>query len=161
MVVSFSLPWWVSKFSPSTGIWIYGWGLRHNLIQFAGNIASDVTPHYQSMLAWIYIGCNITAIGYSSISKNRWGAFLLGSTGLGYIVYALVSVYIVIRNRAGLFGIGLNGPSIPIGSIVSGLVVESAIQSGFYLALATGALIVLIATIRFGLDWIKSKQTLS
>jgi hypothetical protein len=57
----------------------------------------------------------------------------------------------VIANRTAAFGIALEGRSIPNGGLGSGLIVQSSIQRGFYLALAAGGLIILLAIVRFAL----------
>jgi hypothetical protein len=56
MVVSFIMPWWIGRFVAGEEIKIYGWGLRHNLLSLASYIAADVTPTWQVVLAWVYVG---------------------------------------------------------------------------------------------------------
>ncbi len=150
MVFSFSLPWWIGKFSENTAINLYGWGLRHNLIQFAGRLENDLTPLYQTVLAWAYIGLSVALILFSIFTKRKKIAILIqGIVGAGYIVYALSGMYLVIEHRLSDFGIALQGESIPYGGELANLMVQSSIQPAFYLALATGVFIVILAIIRF------------
>jgi hypothetical protein len=141
MLVSFMLPWWTCKFSQTTSIWIYGWGLHHNLTQLSAYVSQDITPLYQTILAWVYIGLSITNLFLSTFIKRKIAFLLQGIVGLGYITYALIAVYNVISNRIKQFSIPLQGRT-PMGS---GLTIQSSIQPGFYLALAVGGFIVLLA----------------
>ncbi len=68
---------------------------------------------------------------------------MLTCVGTGYISYALVAMYFVISNRIGNFGISLQGVSFPKGSM--GVTVSSDIQTGFYMALASGVFILILA----------------
>ena len=118
MMLAFTMPWWTANFSeevnvPGTGnIWIYGWGLRHNLSQLAVYIAEDITPFYQTVLAWIYIAVSVGLIFFSTWLKGRLGKLLLGDIGLIYISYAAIAAFVVIANRTAGFGISLQGLSI-------------------------------------------------
>jgi hypothetical protein len=135
------MPWWTCKFSQTTGIWIYGWGLRHNLEQLSSYVSQDITPLYQTILAWVYIGLNITILFLSTFIKRKIAFLLQGIVGLGYIAYALIAVYNVISNRVQQYSIPLQGRT----SMGSGLNLQTSIQLGFYLALAAGSLIALLA----------------
>jgi hypothetical protein len=141
MLVSFILPWWTCSFSQTTDIRIYGWGLRHNLAQLSAYVAQDITPLYQTILAWVYIGLSIVVLISSMFIKRKIAFLLQGIVGLGYIAYALIAVYNVISNRVQQYSILLQGRT----SMGSGLNLQSSIQPGFYLALAAGGLIVLLA----------------
>ena len=154
MVYSFVKPWWVCIFDEANYIWIYGWGLRYYLVRNVELIANDVTPLYQTVLAWMYISISIILMGFSVFIKNKWNTFLLGTIGIGYFVYALVAVYVVIARRASEVGLALQGQGTLIGP---GYLAQSVIQHGFYLALATGAFIVLIAVFRFVFDRITTR----
>ena len=149
MVVSFIQPWWTCKFSETTGINIYGWGLRHNVFEYASYIESDITPIWQTVLAWTYIAVSVAIMLWSTFVKWSKAICLQGIVGVGYIAYALVAMYFVIANRTSDFDITLQGESIPKGAAIIELVVRSSIQPGFYLALATGGFIVLLAIIQF------------
>jgi hypothetical protein len=149
MVISFAMPWWIGKFSQTTGIWIYGWGLRHNLAKLAQVIAQDVTPLYQIVFAWVYVGISIAFLLFSAFIKREIAVLIQGVIGVSYIVYSLVAMYGVIANRTKVFDIALQGISAPNGGTFS---VQSDIQPGFYLALATGTLIILLAILRFAFD---------
>jgi hypothetical protein len=141
MLVSFILPWWTCRFSQTTGIWIYGWGLHHNLAQLSAYVSQDITPLYQTILAWVYLGFSIAILISSTFIKRKIAFLFQGIIGLGYIAYALIAVYKVISDRVQQFSIPLQGRT----SMGSGLTIQSSIQPGFYLALAAGGLIVLLA----------------
>jgi hypothetical protein len=158
MVTSFTLPWWIANFSetagvPGTGnIWIYGWGLRHNLSQLAGYIAEDVTPFYQTVLAWIYIAVSVGLIFFSTLLRGRKGQLLLGGVGLIYTSYAAIAAFLVIANRTASFGIPLQGLSQQVGG---GGVVELTIfyirtnlRFWYWLAYAAGGMCIVLALLR-------------
>ncbi len=73
---------------------------------------------------------------------------MLGAVGVVYIFYAVVAVYVVTANRINDFGISLQGESIPKSAVIAGLGVHASIQPAFYLALATGCFLLLLAIIR-------------
>jgi hypothetical protein len=141
MILSFILPWWTCSFSQTTGIWIYGWGLRQVMAQLSAYVAQDITPLYQTILAWFYLGLSIAVLISSTFIKRKIAFLLQGIVGLGYIAYALIAVYKVISNRVQQFSIPLQGRT----SVGSGFNLQSSIQSGFYLALTAGGFIVLLA----------------
>jgi len=123
---------------------IYGWGLRQSLVGLGSAIEHDLTPMNQTILAWAYIAISIIALFLGLTLTRKWSYSLLLSTtsGIGYISYALVSVYVVIQNRLDAQGIALQGKSyIPTGYTF--IEIYTSIQMGFYLAIGTGVCIVL------------------
>jgi hypothetical protein len=148
LVVSFTMPWWIGAFSDTTGIQIYGWGLQHNLGRLSSYLINDITPTYQTILAWVYTGISAVIILLGMFVKRKTFALPQVVVGISYIVYTLIAMYIVIAKRLTAFGIALQGSSIPTGAVTAGIVVQSSIQPGFYIALAAGVLIIITAVIR-------------
>ncbi len=60
MIASFIMPWWVGRFDTGQAINIYGWGLRHNLVSLSSYLVDDVTPIWQTVVAWVYVGLSVT-----------------------------------------------------------------------------------------------------
>lgn len=145
IMASFVMPWWAGKFDAATGIWIYGWGLRHNLEELAAYAAQDATPLYQTILAWVYAGISVVLLLYSTFIKHKIAALVQAFVGIAYIAYALIAVYVVVADRIKGFNIALQGRTV----LGNGLFIQCSIQPGFYLALAAGAFIVILAIIRF------------
>ncbi len=149
--ISFKMSWWYAFLGSGRTIHIYGWGLRHNLLQLASYIAGDATPAYQSVLAWIYIGLVIALIMLGMYLKGKKGSILMVLAGLSYIVYVSVAIYVVVTNRLADFNIALQGYSTlqqQIGSII----VNAKLQTGFYLAYASGSACVILGLLRNVLD---------
>jgi hypothetical protein len=71
----------------------------------------------------------------------------MGIAGLIYIIYALVSVYVVISGRLGELGLLLQGwSSITVeGGVIS---FHSSLRFGLYLASISGAVCVMLALLR-------------
>jgi hypothetical protein len=161
MVVSFALPWWqagqfdaqsyTAKTSVSDAITIYGFGLRHNLVQLETYISSDETPLYQSVLAWGYIVVSVVLALASTYIKGLKGRLLLGVVGIGYIAYALAAIFMVISNRLATYGFALKGSSTVVksGAIIT---MQADVTSGYYLACATGIFLVILSLLRILLE---------
>jgi hypothetical protein len=126
---------------------IYGYGLRHNLSQLNRYISSDETPFYQTVLAWIYMVTSMGLIVFSLRLKDRAGIWLMVATGLIYIIYALIAVYVVINNRLDELGLLLQGWS---STTSEGIVITffSSLRFGLYLAYIAGALCIILAMLR-------------
>jgi uncharacterized membrane protein YeaQ/YmgE (transglycosylase-associated protein family) len=143
MIVSFSKPWWTLFFETGRTVNIYGWGLRHDLDALASYIASDVTPTWQSILAWIYIGIStVLALG-STWLKKWWGALIQAVIGTGFIVYAYVAINMVVKNRLEILDIALEGHSL-----IDIIGVNASIKTGYYLAYAADGAMVVLALLR-------------
>lgn len=145
--ISFKMSWWYAFLGSGRTIHIYGWGLRHNLLQLAPYIAGDVTPTYQSVLAWAYIALVIASVILGMYLKGKKGIILMSLAGLSYVVYVSVAIYVVVTNRLADFNIALQGYSTlqqQIGSIV----VNAKLQTGFYLAYASGAACIVLGLLR-------------
>ncbi len=153
MLASAILPWWTVHIapkaigvSPSFTITIYQYGIPSNPgIAYAS--PEDITPLYQTVFAFIYIGVSVGLMLYSTWLKGRKGWWVLGGIGLIYIGYAVIAAFIVIANRTGDFGIPLQGTA----SIMWGVdeaSVNAGLRVGYYLAYATGFMCVALAIVR-------------
>ncbi len=152
VVYSFTCPWWTASFGNGQYIQIFGWGLRHNLVSLNSYVMSDITPQWQTALAWVYLVISIMLMLQSTFTKRKVGTFILGGIGLTYIIYALIAAFVVIANRISVFGIQFQGKTNLMVGESEFLLVHTSLQPGFYLALASGAFIILLAVFHFLLD---------
>jgi hypothetical protein len=144
MVVSFIMPWWVGRFSAGEEIKIYGWGLRHNLVTLASYVAGDVTPTWQIVLAWGYVGASIGLALGSTWLKRWWNSLALMIVGMGIISYAFVAINHVVANRLESFQIPLEGFTT-VGGTVS---LYASLQPGYTLAYIAGGIMVALALLK-------------
>ena len=152
MIVSFSMPWWTCVIQSSHWIHIYGWGLRHNLVQLAGSIVHDITPSYQIALAWVYLAACVGLIALSAFKlnqkKNYLPTIMLLIVGLSYIAYTAIAGFMVIARRVRAFNINLQGQTIL--EFDSWMVVaHTKYDIGFYLAFAAGFMCLVLALLRW------------
>ena len=150
MIASFVMPWWIGRFDGGEAINIYGWGLRHSLISLAEYVYDDVTPLWQTVVAWVYVGLSVV-LALVSTRLGRWkGSALLGIIGGGLIAYAFVAVHMVITNRLADFGISLEGFSV----VGQGVSIYAKLQLAHTLAYIAGWIWVGLAVVR-GVVWRK------
>lgn len=156
MVISFITPWWsITIYVPTYEgmpskpgtIQIYAYGLRHDLVELRSYVEADETPVLQQSLAWAYLGTSFV-LGFASIWLNkRLGSFLMGLVGLSYLVYVLIAIFVIVRNRMAEFGANLTGLSSATyneGAEVN-VGFEAASQQGFYLAIIAGVVLLVLA----------------
>jgi hypothetical protein len=153
MVVSFALPWWsvrISEVPFTDAVIIYGYGLRHHLVELRPYVIEDETPLYETVLAWLYIALSVALMLLSAWVKDLKGRLLLGSVGLLYIVYAIVAIFVVTANRIADFNIALVGQSSMIYHYVVDVVVgyNARFGWGYYLACITGFMCIILALFR-------------
>jgi hypothetical protein len=144
MAVSFTMPWWHIQLSGSSGfgtIRIYAYGLEpvasmNIIMQY---LVNDITPLYQTILAWLFLSLSIIAVMCSTWLKGKLGTLLLGGAGISFITCALVAVFVVIANRAAEFNVPLQDTtSLTDGS--SNVNVRTWLGAGSYLAYTAGGL---------------------
>jgi hypothetical protein len=148
ILISFSMPWWITDGIASSGrfyIKIYGFGLHHNMVSLADYIAADETPTYQTIIAWIYISISALLVLASIWLRGKRSTLLPCLVGLGYITYALTSMFGVIAKRLQSFEISLQGITATGIYKQVGISFDSSIQPGFYLALVAGLLCIILA----------------
>jgi hypothetical protein len=143
-LVSFIMPWWIGHFDTTHAIYIYGWGLRCNVLSLAPYVTGDVTPLWKVVLAWVYMGVSVGLAVYSTKLKKRWGSLMLGFIGSGLIAYAAVAINMVVKNRLAVFRIPLVG-SVSVYNMVT---IHAELCAGYYLAYIAGGILVVLAILR-------------
>ncbi len=158
MITSFTMPWWIARFaddvtsidSQSAGaVNIYGWGLRHNLTRLASYVQGDITPFYQTVLAWAYIGLSAGLALFFTCLKGKKGQLLPGIIGAAYIIYVAVAIFKVVSERIAYVQIPLEGLIVfPLIEQVGSITVLTSLQPGYYLAYAAGSILIILALFR-------------
>lgn len=152
MVASFTMPWWTLMLDGSslTMINIYGYGLRHTFDQLSLYylyLVDDITPLFQTVLAWIYISANIGFILLGAYIKDNKGRWLLGIAGSGYFAYILVAIFVVVSNRIADINIALQSKGTSFFDDIA-IGYFSSLQFGYYLALVAAVSCMLLALMR-------------
>jgi hypothetical protein len=154
MIVSFTMPWWTLSMSiapTNDAIRIFGYGLRHSLGELSTYIVADLTPQWQTVLAWVYMGVSASLFIYSTFLKGIKGRILMIAVGLGYIVYVMIAVFVVIANRTAEFGIAMSGISsieYQSGIGIMEVVFVASFKIGYYLCYCVGGICIVLALIR-------------
>jgi hypothetical protein len=168
MVYSFSQPWWTASITtadanvplPLEAIKVYGWGLRHALVQLETYIKADETPFYQTALAWVYLGVSAALIIITAWFKGWWNRVLMAVVGIIYIGYAWTAIFKVVATRLTTYSADIGGFMSPIVTVgdnyLSGgyVKVTGILTSAYTLAYIAGGLCIVLAIL--GL-FIKSK----
>jgi hypothetical protein len=142
-ILSFVQPWWIADFGRGGYIKIFGWGLRHNLLELGSYVANDVTPQWQIYLAWAYIaiscGLDLLCISFNALIRT----IIFSLTGISFIIYPTVAIYKVIAERTAVFGIQLEGRSWVGGDTY----VTSSLTHWHYLIYIGGGILLALAVI--------------
>ncbi len=148
IITSFMMPWWscdVSEVPGESNVTIYGWGLRHELVDLRQYVIEDETPQYQTVLAWVYVGASCGLALSCIYLRNKIGSILLGVIGLSVILYAIIAAFVVISNRYADFGMSVANVPFPLQGwvsfkvLVQNVTLFSTLRAGYYLAYAAGA----------------------
>lgn len=150
MVTSAIMPWWVAKISAITNdytVTVYQYGIPYS--SGASEWRADLTPGYQLALGHIYIAVSIGLLLFSTWIKGARGRWLLGGVGLIYIVYASIAI-VWCAVRAQHYGILLQGYSLLFTEekTQAPVYANAAIQLGYYLALVSGFVLIILALLR-------------
>lgn len=143
-------PWWSCVIEHAQ----YGYQGTVNIFQYGitdapMEIAGDITPSYQVVLALSYIGLMTGLIIWSGFLKGRTGTLLPAAAGFSYIAYALMAVFLVIGPRISELGGQLQGYSeIIVETIQEPVLITTRLQPAFFVACAGGVLSCLLALIR-------------
>lgn len=150
MLISAIIPWWTAKVeilaNAPTGISYFEVSLYQHGIpdNFAREyFRHDITPLSQITLAWIYMGVSIVTILLSAFLKGKIGRWLLGITGLAYIIYAVVCIFMM-TSRLSIYQIPLQGEVFVEGSAIK----QTSFQVGYYLAYIAGLTCLFLALFR-------------
>jgi hypothetical protein len=146
------MPWWSTSAVAGAGggfnIWIYGYGLRHNMIRLADYITADETPLYQTILAWASIVFIAVVSIISTWLKGLKGRLLLGGAGLVFVAYTMAGMFIIIAGRLKEYNIDIQGISSSGMFRQVNIVFDSSIAMGFYLSLVSGGLLLVLSLLR-------------
>lgn len=149
IVASAVMPWWTGEaefdyFYSFYTVDIYQYGILTAPIW----IAEDITPLYQTVLAWIYIAASVGLILWSTWLKGRKGQLILGGIGLIYIAYAAIAAFAVIADRLADLGGSLQGYSgINVG-VGEYIFLYATLRFGYYLAYVAGGMCLVLALLR-------------
>jgi hypothetical protein len=150
MVVSVIMPWWTciiehSQYGYQGTITIYQYGIPNAPLEIAG----DITPLYQTLLALTYIMVSVGLMIWSTRLETRKGQLLLGGIGLSFIVYAAVAAFVVIAQRVADFGGVLQGYSeIRAVAYQEPVIITTSLRFGYYLAYAAGGMCLVLALLQ-------------
>ena len=151
MLVSVKMPWWTADVSTEAStpsgvtaftVSLYQYGIPSSM--GASFYSTDVTPFFQTILAWVYIGVSIGLILLSTWLKGKKGKWLLGGIGLVYVAYAVIAlVLITIRTKD--YGISLQGHTYVEQYLAS---IDTGLHLGYYLTYASGLACIVLAVFR-------------
>ena len=159
LIYTFTLPWWQCIFTKNLKwIYIYGWGLRHNLELLQMYIAPDITPPYMTTLAWIYMAVICLVLIAGSFIKKWWGTIMVGAVGIIHFIYTYAAVHVVIQGRLGFYNTPLEG-HVQFEQGLAVTAANTAISKGYYYSLIVAAVIIVIALIKlFLVDRIQDRN---
>lgn len=150
IVFSFISPWWnldvyeeaSSVIAVKDAFTIYGYGSHTNLVQYRNMAVPFLTPRYQVILAFVFLGASILLMLYSTWLKGRKGQLLLGIIGLIYILYPL-GAYLLLRRGVSRFGYLLQG-TVPI----QGATVTTYFMPIYFAVYGAALALILLALLR-------------
>ncbi len=153
VLVSFAMPWWtvdVKVGGSVSGVQIYGYGLRHNLLNLAQYLAADETPVYQTVLAWAFAILTAGLVLAGSFTRGWRGRALLVGVGSTYIAYATVAVFLIVANRVADFNVAFLGWSTDVYADIQTIDVTyfAKLGIGYYLANTAGVFCLILALLR-------------
>lgn len=150
IIWAFTKPFWSCFIDSNIGligsVTVYGWGLRASQGYIIYEIANDITPLYQVVIAWAFIGASCVLSIASAFLKGIKGRLLLGATGAGLCLYALFAVFVVIRGRLAKDGIDLQGESFLEKGM--GTTVQANLGVGFYMMLISAVFLIILAILQ-------------
>lgn len=149
-------PWWTTKIQAvygygSSWITIYAYGLTHNATLLREFVrAYEGSPALMS-LAKIFVFGNAALCVLSVIVKNKWAWRLLALAGFAYLVYSVGFIPVIYE---GTGRAPIPGERFPVqGEVVihtefETLKISSSFQYGYYLAVASASLCIILALIK-------------
>jgi hypothetical protein len=152
IITSFLSPWWVLNvhIDPTQGaleqppdvVRIYAYGFRSELTQNEYLAEPFITPHYQAVVAFVFLGVSVALILFSTWLKGKKGQWLLGLSGLIYTGYA-VGCLIMLSNGVKKAGYPLQGMVYFQSSLIT-----TSFKPVYYAMFIAGAALVLLALLR-------------
>ena len=152
IIRSFLLPWWTLNVAvdPDSGalpqipdvVRIYAYGLRSDLTQMEDVVKPFITPHYQTVAAFIFLGVSIALILLSIWLKGRKGRLLLGFFGSVFIGYGL-AFFLMLKK-------GLAGPEYPMQGrfYIKFSLITTTLKPAYFGIYIAGAALILLALLR-------------
>jgi hypothetical protein len=143
-------PWWSCVIEHAQ----YGYQGTVNIFQYGitdapMEIAGDITPSYQVVMALAYISLIAVLVVWSGFLKGRAATLLPAVAGLSYIAYALVAVFLVIGPRISELGGQIQGYSeIIVETIQEPVLITTRLQPAYFVACAAGVSSCLLGLIR-------------
>lgn len=166
-VIVFSLsvirPWWIATFKPVfspgiTYVWIHAYGLTHNAKLIAPYLTSYETPPVFMLLAQIILAAFAILSIVALFIKGKWGPRLIGAIGVVYLIWTLGFIPVIYEGtgRAPIPGerFPVQG-QIRIHADIEELIITASFQDGYYLALISSIVFILLFVWR-ELDYRKS-----
>ncbi len=148
IIWAFTKPWWIGGIESYYGITgtvkIYGWGIPHTGGAVGNEIADDITPLWQTRLAWSFVGISCVTAFASTFLKGLRGQLLLGTVG-AYRRLCTGCRFIVIQGRLSEMGINSKGRAY---LVEEGKHCQGKPANLFLLALAVVAGLIILAIMR-------------
>ena len=116
IIIDFIAPWWIiDVFYEGTNIIaikdavvIHAYGLTTTLVEYEYMAQQYVTPLYQTILAFLFLGVSVLLMLLCTWRKGRKYQFLLGFIGLIYVLYPL-GAYMLISHDTGAINYPMQG----------------------------------------------------
>ncbi|MEM2153349.1 MAG: hypothetical protein QXY76_00395 [Nitrososphaeria archaeon] len=155
-VIIFSLsvirPWWIATFQPvfspgTTYVWIYAYGLTHNAKLIAPYLASYETPPMLMLLAEFILATFVILAIAALFIRSKWGPRLIGIIGLIYLVWSLGFIPVIYEGTGRAPIPGARFPvqgQIRIHADIEELIITASFQDGYYLALISSIIFILL-----------------
>lgn len=155
IIFCFVTPWWTInvQVDPDSGalpqvpdvVRIYAYGLRSDLTQDEYLVEPFLTPRYQSVTAFIFLGVSLALCMFSTWLKGKKGQLLLGFIGLVYAGYALGFYFMLKKGLDSMTGIvwPMEGEFFIQFSLIT-----TDLKPAYYYMFAAGAVLVLLALLR-------------
>jgi hypothetical protein len=152
------------KLFGSDAVLVRSWGEEIFLEEFAVMVNLPTMPAFFALLMWAYLGISVVLllssllVGEKAFSLGRLRLplpqLMIGGVGFVHLVFAAVTA-IMITMKLGQFDAGVPVPPIPLqGTVYLNLgdiyasPATSSLRLGYWLAWATGALLIVLALLR-------------
>jgi hypothetical protein len=151
MLISWFSPWWNAEIDQvgDEAVQIYPYGLHDNMGSLDTFIKGSDMPAWFAPLVFTYLGVNVILLLYSVFRlKDKKTKWILVGVGGAYVIFAACAM-VFASFRAKDFGMPallghqyiFDGPEGPIYA-------DGTLLFGYYLALATGLLCILLGLLR-------------